>query len=59
MDATLAGLVRERARSRCEYCRLPEAFSAIPFEIDHIVAQKHGGPTREENLALSCFYCNR
>jgi|SRR5215510_2317601 len=58
MDTTLAALVRERARSRCEYCRLPEAFLAIPFEIDHILAQKHGGPTREENLALSCFYCN-
>jgi hypothetical protein len=58
MDATLAALVRERACSRCEYCRLPEAFLAIPFEIDHILAQKHGGPTRQENLALSCFYCN-
>ena len=28
---------------------------AIPFEIDHILAQKDGGPTREESLALSCF----
>jgi hypothetical protein len=58
MDATLAALVRERARSRCEYCQLSEAFLAIPFEIDHILAQKHGGPTHEDNLALSCFYCN-
>ena len=58
MDATLVALVRARARSRCEYCRLSEAFLAIPFEIDHILAQKHGGPTHEENLALSCFYCN-
>lgn len=58
MDATLAALVRKRAQSTCEYCRLPQVFSAIPFEIDHIVAQKHGGPTQEENLALSCFYCN-
>jgi len=58
VNETLAVLVRERARSRCEYCRLPEVFSAIPFEIDHILAQKHGGSTREENLALSCFYCN-
>ena len=58
MDAILAALVRERARSTCEYCRLPETLLAIPFEIDHILAQKHGGLTREENLALSCFYCN-
>ncbi|HRI72114.1 MAG TPA: HNH endonuclease signature motif containing protein [Polyangium sp.] len=58
MDAALTALVRNRAQLTCEYCRLPQAFSAIPFEIDHIVAQKHGGPTQEENLALSCFYCN-
>jgi 5-methylcytosine-specific restriction endonuclease McrA len=58
MDAALAALVRKRAQLICEYCRLPQVFSAIPFEIDHIVAQKHGGPTQEENLALSCFYCN-
>lgn len=58
MDAALTALVRKRAQSTCEYCRLPQVFSAIPFEIDHILAQKHGGPTHEENLALSCFYCN-
>ena len=58
MDATLAALIRKRAQSTCEYRRLPQVFSAIPFEINHIVAQKHGGPTQEENLALSCFYCN-
>jgi len=58
MDAALTALVRKRAQSTCEYCRLPQVFSAIPFEIDHIIAQKHGGPTQEENLALSCFYCN-
>lgn len=58
MDAALTALVRKRAQSTCEYCRLAQVFSAIPFEIDHIIAQKHGGPTQEENLALSCFYCN-
>ncbi|MBK9263649.1 MAG: HNH endonuclease [Polyangiaceae bacterium] len=58
MDASLMALVRKRARSQCEYCRLPAAFSAIPFEIDHVLAQKHGGLTHEQNLALSCFYCN-
>jgi hypothetical protein len=33
-------------------------FSSIPFEIDHIIARKHGGLTVSDNLALSCFYCN-
>jgi hypothetical protein len=58
MDAQDAELVRERAEFCCEYCRLPQAFSSIPFEIDHVIARKHGGATSLENLALSCFYCN-
>src|SRR5437667_5562987 len=39
--------VRERARERCEYCLLPVEFSVLPFEIDHIIAEKHSrqGPT--------------
>ena len=58
MDAALVELVWARARSSCEHCQLPQSLSAIPFEIDHILAQKHGGPTNDSNLALSCFYCN-
>ena len=30
-----------------------------PHEVDHVVAEKHGGPTSFENLAWACFYCNR
>jgi hypothetical protein len=33
-------------------------FDRTPFEIDHIIAGKHQGPTVAANLALSCFYCN-
>jgi hypothetical protein len=47
-----------RAHSRCEYCHFPADFAEYPFHIDHIIAQKHGGKTETENLALSCFYCN-
>ncbi len=28
-------------------------------EIDHVIAQKHGGATDSENLALTCWRCNR
>jgi len=28
------------------------------FEIDHIIARKHGGQSVASNLCLSCFYCN-
>jgi 5-methylcytosine-specific restriction endonuclease McrA len=58
MNQALITLVRQRARECCETCRLPQAHSAIPFEIDHIIAKKHGGPTAEDNLALACFFCN-
>jgi len=58
MDESLRQLVRGRARGVCEYCRFPEEFSFNPFQIDHIIAEKHEGPTVEWNLAWSCFYCN-
>lgn len=58
MDAALDRLVRQRAEGRCEYCRLPQAGSRVPFEIDHIIARKHGGKTLAGNLAVTCIYCN-
>jgi hypothetical protein len=58
MDAALERLVRQRAAGRCEYCRLPQAGSRVPFEIDHIIARKHGGRTIASNLAVACIYCN-
>ena len=58
LPASVARVVRTRASFCCEYCLLPAQASAIPFEIDHIIARKHGGPSDLENLALSCFYCN-
>jgi hypothetical protein len=32
---------------------------SVAFQIDHIVAEKHGGQTVETNLALACPHCNR
>jgi hypothetical protein len=58
MDSALLQLVWLRAGDRCEYCRLPQEFDDIPFEIDHVIARKHGGLTVANNLALSCFHCN-
>jgi hypothetical protein len=58
MEGNLSRLVRERAAGRCEYCHLPQIATSIPFEIDHVIARKHGGPTSAENLALACWYCN-
>src|SRR5207245_8373332 len=59
MDDDLVQLVWHRAGSTCEYCLLPQEYSHITFEVDHIIATCHGGSTRASNLALTCFYCNR
>lgn len=58
MDAALVRLVWQRARRCCEYCRMPQDYDEVTFEVDHIVSRKHGGPTRAGNLCLSCFSCN-
>src|SRR5437870_5600037 len=58
MDQELVVLVWQRAQSRCEYCQLAQEHSEPTFEIDHIIARKHGGQTIPENLALACYYCN-
>lgn len=58
MAASLRERVALRANHLCEYCLLPEVLSSIPFEINHIIARKHGGETVEHNLSWSCFYCN-
>jgi hypothetical protein len=51
-------LVSARARHACEYCRAPEIVFNLPFEVEHVMPQSHGGETNEDNLALSCRSCN-
>jgi 5-methylcytosine-specific restriction endonuclease McrA len=51
--------VSERAGNRCEYCLLPAELAFFPHEVDHVVAEKHGGATDIRNLALACWRCNR
>lgn len=50
--------VRERARQRCEYCHLPDRCSVMPFQLDHVRAQKHAGADSLRNYAWSCLSCN-
>jgi hypothetical protein len=58
MERSLEQLVWQRARSACEYCRMPHGLTVLPFQIDHVIAEQHGGQTVAENLALSCLVCN-
>lgn len=58
IPAELRRLVRQRARDCCEYCLMPESMTLATHEIDHVIAEKHGGPTEAGNLALACALCN-
>ncbi|MEH1853491.1 MAG: HNH endonuclease signature motif containing protein [Nostoc sp.] len=59
IPVVLRRLVEERANYRCEYCQLPAGVAFFAHEIDHVIAQKHGGATNAGNLALTCWRCNR
>ena len=58
MDRRTEHIVRLRGGGVCEYCRLPEVVSHLPFPLDHIIARQHHGPSTEDNLALCCPECN-
>lgn len=58
MDVALKSLVWQRAADTCEYCRLPQGLDVLPFQIDHIIAEKHHGQTVADNLALCCLNDN-
>ncbi len=57
--AVLRQQVVDRAEGCCEYCLIPQVYSLAGFEVDHIIAEKHGGLTDLENLAMSCAICNQ
>jgi hypothetical protein len=58
MDSALEHLVWQRAHATCEYCHVPQDWDTLSFQVDHIIARKHRGPTIASNLALACFACN-
>ena len=59
ISAELRRLVIARAGRLCEYCLLHEDDTFFGCEVDHVISEKHGGPTQEDNLAYSCMTCNR
>jgi 5-methylcytosine-specific restriction endonuclease McrA len=58
VSAALRRLVYDRAKGACEYCWMPEIAVLVSHEVDHVIAEKHGGSTDKDNLALSCTVCN-
>ena len=59
MTEDRARRVRRRARSRCEYCRIPQSAVRFRHQVDHIIAEQHEGGDEPSNLALACAHCNR
>lgn len=57
-SAELRREIVARADNRCEYCLIHQEDSVATHQIDHVVAEKHGGATVTKNLALSCLPCN-
>ena len=51
--------VTEQARRRCGYCLSQELITGQLLEVDHILPEARGGPTREEILWLICSKCNQ
>ena len=58
IPAALRQLVIERAAGHCEYCHFPHDAGFLAFAVDHVIAEKHGGATVAENLAMACVFCN-
>lgn len=59
VSADLRRLVESRANLLCEYCLIHQDDTYLGCQIDHIIAEKHGGRTNPENLGYACAVCNR
>lgn len=55
----LRRLAAGRAGGLCEYCLIAEDDTFLGCQVDHIISEKHGGPTDAGNLAYACCFCNR
>ena len=58
INAELRRIVIARAEGLCEYCLIHEDDTFFGCHIDHIVSEKHGGPTQADNLSYACLFCN-
>lgn len=56
--AELRRQVTRRANERCEFCLIHQDDAIANHRIDHVIADKHGGPTTLDYLALARVLCN-
>ena len=48
-----------RDQESCEYCLIHADHAVLVHEIDHVIAEKHGGATEADNLDYACAQCSR
>jgi hypothetical protein len=61
MKRPLLNELRRLADGRCDYCRMPERFDPLPFQVDHIIAAQHRGPsgrTRSARATITVLAIN-
>lgn len=51
-------LVAERAKNRCEYCKMHQSLQGATFHVEHVTPRSQGGSDEFENLAWACPSCN-
>ncbi|REJ74368.1 MAG: HNH endonuclease [Planctomycetota bacterium] len=59
VPADLRPLVESRANGLCEYCLIHADDTYLGGQVDHVIAEKHGGETDARNLSYACTFCNR
>lgn len=59
VPAALRRLVTARAQGLCEYCLIHEDDTFLGCQVEHVISEKHGGPTAADNLASACVFCKR
>lgn len=59
VSAELRRLVEARANQVCEICLVHENDTYLGCQVDHVIAEKHGGQTVADNLGFACTFCNR
>lgn len=59
VSTELRRLIAARASGICEYCLIHENDTFLGCQVDHVIAEKHGGATDAGNLAYACTFCNR
>lgn len=50
--------IAAEANRRCGYCLTEQRVSGAPLHIEHLIPEAKGGTSDENNLWLSCAWCN-